>query len=93
MLCEKNEKENLMETQKAKSDIGGGQAGNLGKTIKNEGKKIQNENIKELGKLNQRLKDLLYSSKELCENFEKSGELLQTDLGFKIKSGLESTDF
>jgi len=39
------------------------------------------------------LKDLLYSTKELSENFEKSGELLQTDLGFKIKSGLESTEF
>lgn len=52
VLCEKSEKENLLETQKAKSDLNSGQAGNLGKTIKNEGKKIQNENIKELGRLN-----------------------------------------
>jgi hypothetical protein len=40
VLCEKSEKENLLETQKAKSDLNSGQAGNLGKTIKNEGKKI-----------------------------------------------------
>ena len=43
--------------------------------------------------MNSKLKDLLYSSKELCENLEKSGELLQTDLSFKIKSSLESTEF
>ena len=61
--------------------------------MKNEGKKIQNENLKELGKLNTKLRDLLFSSKELCNNVEKSGTLLQSDLGFKIKSGLESSDF
>jgi len=36
------------------------------------------------------LKELLYSSKELQSNVEKSGRLLQSDLGFKIRSGLET---
>lgn len=93
VLCEKNEKENPHDAQKSKVDIGTGQGGSLGKNIKNEGKKIQNENLKELGKLNTKLKDLLYFSSELQDNFEKSGSLLQHDLGFKIKSGLESSEF
>ena len=52
VLCEKNEKESMPDNQKAKSELGSGQTGNLGKSIKNEGKKIQNENLKELSKLN-----------------------------------------
>ena len=93
VLCENNEKENLQESQKSKIDVGQGSSGSLGKNIKNEGKKIQNENLKELGKLNSKLRDLLYSTNELCDNFAKSGKLLQNDLGFKIKSGLESSEF
>jgi hypothetical protein len=89
VLCEKNDKEN-QDQQKGKND---GQTGSSGKSMKNEGKKVQNENIKELNKLNSMLKDLLYSSKELSENVEKSGELLNQDLGFKIRSGLESSEF
>ena len=42
-------------------------------TMKNEGKKIQNENLKSMSKLNSMLKNLLYSSKELCENVVNSG--------------------
>jgi hypothetical protein len=38
--------------------------------MKNEGKKIQNENIKQLNKLNYVLKHLIQSSKELEENFD-----------------------
>jgi hypothetical protein len=57
--------------------------------MKNEGKKIQTENIKEMNKLNYMLKNLLQSSKELSDNVEMSGKLLQTDLDYKIKSGLE----
>ena len=62
-------------------------------TMKNEGKKIQNENLKSMSKLNSMLKNLLYSSKELCENVVNSGQLLQSDLDLKIRSGLESSDF
>ena len=87
MLCEKDEKENLHEQKKTEAQS------SSGKNLKSEGKKVQNENIKELSKLNSLLKDLLYSSKELCDNVEKSGELLTQDLGFKIRSGLESSDF
>ena len=45
--------------------------------------------MKEMNKLNGSLKDLLYSSKELASNVEKSGALLQSDLGYKIRSELE----
>ena len=72
VLCEKNDKENIQDAAKAKTDL----LGTQGKSMKNEGKKIQNENVKELNKLNYLLKDLLQSSKELQENVENSGELL-----------------
>ena len=44
--------------------------------MKTEGKKIQNEIMKEMNKLNGSLKDLLYSSKELSINVENSCILL-----------------
>lgn len=40
--------------------------------------------------LNDCLKDLEYSTSELLDNVEKSGALLKTDIGYKIKSGLEA---
>jgi hypothetical protein len=46
--------------------------------------------MNELDKLNKLLKELVYSSKELLTNVEKSGELLKTDLAYKIRSGLET---
>lgn len=57
--------------------------------MKNEGKKIQSENIKELKKINDNLRSLHQTSKELQDNVERSGKLLQTDLFYKIKCGLE----
>mmetsp|Transcript_13235 Transcript_13235/g.20663 ORF Transcript_13235/g.20663 Transcript_13235/m.20663 type:complete len:217 (-) Transcript_13235:20-670(-) len=84
VLCEKNVKESMQENQKDKTPPPGG------KPLKNEGKKIQSENLKELNKLNSMLKELLYSSKELQNNVERSGGLLNSDLGFKIRSGLET---
>ena len=56
---------------------------------KNSGVKIQNENIKGLKNLDYMLRDLLYSSKELAENADRTGELIVQDLGFKIRSQLE----
>ena len=58
-------------------------------SMKNEGKKIQNENIKQLNKINYVLKHLIQSSKELEENFGQSSKLLTNDLKYKIQSGLE----
>ena len=52
--------------------------------MKNEGKKIQNENIKQLTKINYVLKHLIQSSKELEENFGQSSKLLSNDLKYKI---------
>ena len=88
VLCERNERDDIADGQKAKTEPG--QGGSTGSNLKNEGKKIQNENLKELTKLNTLLKELQYSSSELQENIEKSGELLQSDLDYKIKSGLEA---
>lgn len=59
VLCEKNENQNIQESQKAKNDVGSSQFGSSGKTMKNEGKKIQTENVKEMNKLNYMLKNLL----------------------------------
>jgi len=42
-----------------------------------------------LSNLNQYLKDLEYSTTELLDNMEKSGDLLHHDLNYKIKSVLE----
>lgn len=53
-------------------------------SMKNEGKKIQNENIKQLTKINYVLKHLIQSSKELEENFGQSSKLLSNDLKYKI---------
>ena len=63
------------------------------KSAKNSGVKIQNENIKGLKNLDSLLRTLLYSSKELAENADRTGDLITQDLGFKIRSELESTDF
>ena len=87
VLCEKSEKENVQEQKKANNEANSQSVG--GKSNKTEGKKIQNEIMKEMNKLNGSLKDLLYSSKELAINVEKSGQLLQSDLGYKIRSELE----
>jgi len=45
--------------------------------------------MKRFDSLNQGLKELLFSSKELDENVKKSGNLLEQDLGYKIRSALE----
>ena len=95
VLCEKSEKETMQDDKKKAEDqgfSGGKQSKNFIeiKREKNEGKKIYNENIKDLGKLNSMLKDLLYSSTELMLNVEKSGKMLHEDLAFKIRSGLET---
>ena len=74
VLCEKSEKENVQEQKKANNDANSQSVG--GKSNKTEGKKIQNEIMKEMNKLNGSLKNLLYSSKELAINVEKSGTLL-----------------
>lgn len=82
VLSEKNEKETAQESQKNVPD-----AANLEeKNLKNSGQKIQNENIKSLEKLNENLKELLFSAKEMEENGRRTGELIKSDLMFKIKS-------
>lgn len=47
------------------------------------------EVLKEFNKLNQSLRDVLYSTKELEMNVENTGEFLNNDLGLKIRSELE----
>ena len=47
------------------------------KNLKNSGQKIQNENVKSLEKLNEHLKDLLFSAKEMEENGRRTGELIK----------------
>ena len=58
--------------------------------MKNEGKKIQNESMKSLSRLNSVLVDLQYNSSELQRNAMESGSLLTQDLHLKIKSSLEA---
>ena len=91
VLCEKSEKDTMQDQQKSKTETEGGAEGkDKNFRSKNEGKKIQNENLKELSNLNSMLKDLFYTSKELMTNVEKSGKMLEEDLAFKIRSGLET---
>ena len=47
-----------------------------GGNMKNEGKKIQNESMKSLSRLNSVLVDLQYNSSELQRNTMESGSLL-----------------
>ena len=86
VLTEKNDKENLKDPSKTKEDA----EANGGKLTQNQGKKAQYENLKQMGKFNQKLDDLLYSTKELEENAQRTGSLLENDLHLKVKCGLES---
>jgi hypothetical protein len=60
--------------------------------LKNEEKKVQKDNLTKLTNLNNLLQDLLYSTKELSNNVDKSSEYIQNDLHLKIRSDLESLD-
>lgn len=79
----------MQDANRGKGEGAGNQATNE-KGLNNEGKKIQNENMNMMHSLNNCLKDLEYSTSELLDNVEKSGVLLKTDIGYKIKSGLEA---
>lgn len=87
VLSEKNDKENLKDPTKAKEE---GDVNGANKAMQNQGKKIQLENIKQLGKFNQKLNDLLYSTKELEENAQRTESLLEHDLVLKVRCGLDS---
>ena len=63
------------------------------KLLKNEEKKQQKENIAKLNDLNNILQDLLFSTKELSANINKTNEYISNDLGLKIKSDLDFIDF
>jgi len=89
VLCEKREKENQFDKNKGKIDAGAGNQSNIEQTMKADGTRVQNELMKRFDSLNQGLKELLFSSKELDENVKKSGNLLEQDLGYKIRSALE----
>lgn len=89
VLCENAEKDDIREPN-LKDTQGESSSAAIGGSLKNEGKKMQNESMKSLGKLNAALKELSYFSSELQKNVEKSGQLLANDLEFKIRSGLDA---
>ena len=63
------------------------------KLLKNEEKKQQKENIQKLTNLNNMLQDLLFSTKELSSNVDRTNEYISNDLGLKIKSDLDFFEF
>ena len=71
VLCENAEKDDIKAD--LKDTQGETNTATLGGSLKNEGKKMQNESMKSLGKLNAALKELSYFSSELQKNVEKSG--------------------
>ena len=54
---------------------------------------MQKENLNKLTNLNTLLQDLLYSTKELSSNIDRSSEYIQNDLALKIKSDLDFIEF
>jgi len=86
VLTENRVDEDISASKKDSSSQPAGASGNL----KNEGRKLQNESIKSLSRLNAALVDLQYNAGELQRNAVESGSLLMQDLPLKIKSSLEA---
>jgi hypothetical protein len=68
--------------------LGGGVVGSVNKMFKNEDRILQRDSMQKLFQLNSLLQDLLFSTKELSDNVQKSSEFIENDLAIKVKSDL-----